>query len=251
MKIEKFSEEKEKMKIPFLIKDINSGIANAIRRSVLEIPVLAIDTVEFYHNDSTLYDEVLAHRIGLVPLRTTKTSAKTSFKLKAKGPCTVYSKELKNKGKSIVVYPDMPLVLLAKDQELELSAIADFGLGKEHAKYTPGLIWYNSFPIVKINGCGEKRDKQEIINVCPRKAISLNGDKLVIDPLKCDMCNACVNLTSGKDSCSIKIEPSENDFIFFVESFGHLEPREIFIEAVKSMDKNLDSLYKIVNKFKK
>ena len=49
------------------------GFINAVRRSVTEIPVLAIDEVEIFKNDSALYDEVLAHRIGLIPLKTEKS----------------------------------------------------------------------------------------------------------------------------------------------------------------------------------
>ena len=44
---------------------IPESLANAIRRSVSEIPVLAIDEVEIFKNDSALYDEFLAHRLGL------------------------------------------------------------------------------------------------------------------------------------------------------------------------------------------
>ena len=48
----------------------NDSLANAIRRSINEIPILAVDEVEIYKNDSALYDEFLAHRVGLVPLKT-------------------------------------------------------------------------------------------------------------------------------------------------------------------------------------
>ena len=47
----------------------NESLINAMRRSIREIPTLAIDEVEIIKNDSALYDEFLAHRIGLVPLK--------------------------------------------------------------------------------------------------------------------------------------------------------------------------------------
>lgn len=50
--------------------DANYSFANAIRRSVEEIYALAINEVEIFKNDSALYDEFLAHRIGLIPLKT-------------------------------------------------------------------------------------------------------------------------------------------------------------------------------------
>jgi hypothetical protein len=40
-----------------------------------EIPVLAVDSIEVSKNDSMLYDEMLALRIGLIPLKADKTFA--------------------------------------------------------------------------------------------------------------------------------------------------------------------------------
>ena len=50
----------------------NESLANAVRRSLSEVAILAVDEVEIFKNDSALYDEVLAHRIGLIPLKTDK-----------------------------------------------------------------------------------------------------------------------------------------------------------------------------------
>ncbi|UZE93677.1 MAG: DNA-directed RNA polymerase subunit D [Candidatus Pacearchaeota archaeon] len=259
IKIEKISKTKEK--ISFLVKGINNSIANSIRRNVLEIPILAIDTVEFSKNDSALYDEMLAHRIGLIPLKSTKTftprkkctckgkgclKCTAALKLKAKGPAMVNAKDLKTKGMEIV-YPEMPIVLLAKDQELQLTAQATLGTGREHAKFTPGLVWFNSFPIIDIKGCSECT---ECIDICPRKAISFKDKKLIIDPLKCDICEACVEFLKNKEKCSISIKPSEEDFIFYIESFGQLKSEEIFVDAINSLDNNLKEFEKQIKKFK-
>ena len=59
---------KDKEKLAFKT-DMNETLANAIRRSVFEIPMLSIEEVEFMKNDSALYDEVIAHRLGLLPLK--------------------------------------------------------------------------------------------------------------------------------------------------------------------------------------
>ena len=53
--------------------EIDESLANAIRRYVDQIPILAIDEVEISKNDSPLYDETVAHRIGLIPLKMEKT----------------------------------------------------------------------------------------------------------------------------------------------------------------------------------
>lgn len=49
---------------------IDAPIANAIRRILLaEVPTVAIETVYVHDNSSIVPDEMLAHRLGLVPLR--------------------------------------------------------------------------------------------------------------------------------------------------------------------------------------
>ncbi|MGC9148495.1 MAG: DNA-directed RNA polymerase subunit D [Sulfolobales archaeon] len=56
--------------IELLFSNIPLPILNAIRRIIqLEVPTLAIDEVIFYENSSPLYDEVISHRLGLIPLR--------------------------------------------------------------------------------------------------------------------------------------------------------------------------------------
>lgn len=258
MKIEKILKNKEK--VVFLVRGIRNSIANAIRRSTEEIPTLAIDSIEFYKNDSALYDEILAHRLGLIPLRAPKTfgtrekcsckgkgclKCTAMLKLKVKGPCTVYASDLKAKGVEIV-FGEMPIVVLAKDQELELTAEAILGKGKEHAKFVPGLLWFNSYPIITTKGC---EGCGECVGVCPKKAITIKGKEIIIDPLKCDLCNACIEFIKRKSKkCDIKIDPSVEDFIFFIESFGHLTPEEIFIEAIEVIDENLSTLVKTIKK---
>ena len=131
--------QKSQEKVSF-VTEADQSLLNAIRRSALEIPVLAIDEVEFHKNDSVLYDEILALRLALVPIETPKNMnmqekcsckgkgcarCSVQFKLVAKGPCTVYSKELK--GKTKPVYPDIPLGILIEGQELELIDRGKFG----------------------------------------------------------------------------------------------------------------------------
>jgi len=55
----------------FSIADTTTAFANALRRGIVnETPTMAIHRVEFRKNSSTLYDEMVAHRLGLIPLKT-------------------------------------------------------------------------------------------------------------------------------------------------------------------------------------
>lgn len=54
----------------FSLTGIDASIANAFRRILLaEVPTLAIEKVFVYNNTSVIADEVLAHRLGLIPLK--------------------------------------------------------------------------------------------------------------------------------------------------------------------------------------
>ena len=55
----------------FTIEGVDDAFINAVRRiSTVEVPTMAIETVEILKNDAKIFDEALAHRLGLVPLTT-------------------------------------------------------------------------------------------------------------------------------------------------------------------------------------
>ncbi|KAK2749233.1 DNA-directed RNA polymerase core subunit rpc40 [Myotisia sp. PD_48] len=54
----------------FSLIGVDASISNAFRRIIIEeIPSLAIEYVYIHNNTSVIQDEVLAHRLGLVPLK--------------------------------------------------------------------------------------------------------------------------------------------------------------------------------------
>ena len=56
-------------KIVFDIRGIDAAVANALRRILLaEVPTMAIETVYIENNTSIIQDEVLSHRLGLIPI---------------------------------------------------------------------------------------------------------------------------------------------------------------------------------------
>lgn len=56
--------------IEFDMIGIDASIANAFRRILIaEVPTMAIEKVHMYNNTSIVQDEVLAHRLGLIPIK--------------------------------------------------------------------------------------------------------------------------------------------------------------------------------------
>lgn len=250
---------KKQDRIAFFIEGINETIANSLRRSLQEVPVLAIDTVEFVKNDSALFDEVLAHRIGLLPLKTEKLSLQNecsckgkgcskctiAFKLEAKGPCTVYASDLK--GKAEFVYKKIPIVILAENQEIQLSAYARLGTAKEHTKFSPGLFYYKPAVTIAINkNCD---DCMDCVKACPLNILEIKDNKPIIQNIEdCDVCEACLEACNKKGKNALEIEKSNEKFIFTVESWGQLAARDIFAETTKILNDNLKQLEKKIEK---
>jgi len=213
--------------------DANESLANAIRRSIAEIFVLAIDEVEIFKNDSALYDEVLAQRLGLIPLKTEKgMSAKTKIDLKLSktSPGTVYAEDLD--GNADVVYPKIPIVMLGEGQKLELVATAILGRGIEHAKYIPGLCYYRHLLEVKSSPEADKIVQNSKGLIKPEK----KGSKWI-----CDLNESEANEIEEIDKGAVT---PANELLLIIESYGNMDAKDMLIKAIGALTDNLDEFEK-------
>jgi len=227
--------------------EMNISLANAIRRSVNEILTLAIDEVDIYRNDSALYDEIIAHRLGLIPLKSEKLTEYDKCSCKGKGcnKCTLELK-LNVEGREVlskdlgkeVVYNEMPIVLLENDQGLEVVAKARVGRGRVHAKFTPGLVFYREGVKITIAKDGEKHE--ELANLFPN-IFEFDGKLKSKDEWKCDLDQTDVDNFKG-----VEIKSTGN-LIFVIESWGQIKPEEIFTEAIAALEDNLSELSKALD----
>ncbi len=237
--IELLKKDKKSGRVTFILKNSTPAFVNALRRAMMEsVPVMSIEDVEFVQNDGVLYDEMVAHRLGLVPLTTDlkgydvrkpgdELSAKNSVKLvlRAKGPCTVYSEDLKSKDPKIKpVFSKIPITKLLKGQELELEATAVLGVGKEHVKFSPCLAWYTYKAKVIVNN--NHGDFEKFREKYPPQVFS-NGkiDAKLIE--QHNLFEAC----EGVNEEIVKVERDPSTFIFNIEPWGQLSPSEILASA--------------------
>jgi DNA-directed RNA polymerase subunit D len=219
--------------------DVDVSLANAIRRSVGEIQILAIDECDIYKNDSVLYDEVISHRMGLLSLKNQKMKSDQTveMKLKAKGKgggTEVLAGELAGD----VIYPETPIVLLAEGQELELVARARAGKGIDHAKFMPGLAYYKHLPKIKISGEGEKQT--ELAELYP-EVFEMFGEKIKVkNAAACDLDEDDMKAYPGVDISF------DDNLVFTIESWGQIEAKDIFAEACKALKGNLSEVAKAI-----
>jgi DNA-directed RNA polymerase subunit D len=246
--IEVISKDKNSGRITFLLKGANPGFANALRRIMQEeVPSMAIEDVEFKENSSALFDEMVAHRLGLLPLTSDlkgydiknpedELSAKNSVKLtlKAKGPCTVYAEDLKSKDPKIKpVFPKTPIVKLLKGQELELEATAVLGRGKQHMKFAPCLAWYSFKSKVTVNNSA--KDFAAFKDKFPSQVFKDNKiDAKLIEE------HNLYDAVDGVNEDIVKVEKDDSSFVFTVEPFGQLSVQEIVAAAADRLNELLE-----------
>ena len=154
----------------------------------------------------------------------------------------VYSKELI--GDLDVVYGKIPITSLNKNQELKLTATLILGKGSEHAKFSPGLMFYRNTPTIKI----DKDCPKGVVELCPQRILKSEDGKIVVsDASKCDMCEACIDFSKKAGKDSISITPT-NELIITLESFGQLDVKDIFKKSVEELKKDLAHVSKQISK---
>ncbi|WP_321506109.1 DNA-directed RNA polymerase subunit D [uncultured Methanoregula sp.] len=251
----------------FTLSGASPAFANAMRRAMIgEVPTLAIEDVRIYDNTSALFDEMLAHRIGLIPLTTDLSSYTTqatcscggagcpactsTYTLSVEGPRTVMSSDLiPQDPRAAPVYDNIPIVKLTKGQKLVIEARAVLNTGRIHAKWQPTLVCgYKNHPVVTVNdscdACGMCVDE------CPRDILEVKGKKVGVRNGKlpdCSMCKLCERacLASGiGDEPAIRITAEKDRYIFVVESDGSLPAKEIMNRALVYVKEQADELAK-------
>ena len=240
--------EKSKYKLVLVVEGISVEMINALRRIMLtEVPVMAIDEVIILKNDSPLYDEIISHRLGLIPLKTDLDVYKLPKECECSGygcplcqvsltcevtnttnaSLEVYSGDLKSNDPKIVpVDQFIPIVKIDKNNKIIVEAYAILGIAKEHVKWQAvSNVAFRYYPEIKFDTKTLKDSDENnlVVKMCPEKLFELasNGSlKLKEEYWKyCTLCKSCEKNTGGKISVSSK----EDVYIFSIESDGVLD----------------------------
>ena len=256
----------------FLIEDATPAQVNAIRRTLLaDVPTMAIETVEInqgiirdddgkeYESMAPLFDEIISHRLGLLPVPTDLDNyvfrdscecggvgcphCTITYIINKKGPCTVYSGDLIPVGNdnTLKIKDELiPIVELKENQALIAYAIAELGTGREHAKWQPvSGLGYTYYPTIHIDmkKCDVKCKK--LVDSCPAKAKKVDGNTVTIKKIE-----ACYDLTRCIDMCedAVKVEYDDSRIIMQYETDGSISAKDAIEYALLLLDENFRSL---------
>jgi len=248
------------------IEETAPYFVNSLRRiMVADLPKLAVDDVVIYDNTSALFDEIISHRLGLIPIPTDLDllvfrddctckgkgcpTCTVRYTLSKEGAGVVYSGDLQPAEKSWAIKEDkIPIVELFNDQRLILEVEAILGRGKTQAKWqavqAPGYRFMPSlnFDKKKLN------EVKEFVKNLPDGLVALKGEKLeILDINKLSMFESYIDKNNVD---FIEIKRDNTDIIFTFETDGALSPEEALINSSKILEEKYAEFGKLLGKLK-
>ncbi len=258
-------------KCSFVVDQVRPDVVNTIRRSLVsEVPKMAIDEVEFhmgpirdeegneYDSNSALFDEMIAHRLSMVPIPTDLENytfrdqcecggsgcphCTIIYVMNKKGPCTVYSGDLQPLGDmSLRIKEELiPIVKLKEKQALLIYATAVMGKGKTHAKWQPVTICgYMNYPKLVVNNDVKIDDPEAVIKVFPEGVLVIEKGKIVVKDLKpledkdpSYYESPILDALDGSEKKIIEISHEDNKFVFNFETDGSITSKDALSHAL-------------------
>jgi DNA-directed RNA polymerase subunit D len=246
------------------IEDVKPYFINSIRRIMLsELPKLSIQDVIIYDNTSALFDEIISHRLGLVPIPTDfklitfkdKCICKgkgcpnctVRYTLSKEGKGVVYSGDLQPAEKSWAISEDkIPIVELFNDQRLILEVEAILGKGRDHAKWQ-GVIAPRYKMELKIEFDKDKiKETKEFIEKLPKDIIELKGNKIELQDIS--KLSILESYLEKEKIDFIKINKDPTKVIFSFETDGSFTAKNAMLESVKILEDKYSQFSKLLKK---
>jgi len=195
--------------------------ANMVRRALTDVLIPATVAVTFQKNTSCFPDETLAHRIGLIPLRSAFAEHRPAT-ISAKGPCLVTAAHILAEDVD-VPHPDLLVVCLADGEELRCTLDIALQTGKDHARHSAAVA---PRAVRRHEGMQRQLGISEDVPLHTALPVECFCDETAYGTARCGEC------TGRKRSLVDKHAPEV--FIIEFETTGALSPLELFRRALES-----------------
>lgn len=248
------------------IEDAKPYFVNSFRRIMLsELPKLAVEDVVIYDNTTALFDEIIAHRLGMIPIPTDLSllsfrnecvckgkgcpNCTIRYTLSKEGEGVVYSGDLQPAEKSWAITEDkIPIVNLYGDQRLILEVEAVLGRGRDHAKWqavqAPKYRMETTIEFDKKN----VNEVKEFVNKLPKNLVEIKGNKLEIkDDKKLYILESLIE-KENVDFIHLTRDPDK--VIFSFETDGSFSAKDAILESSKILEKKYIELGKLLKNLK-
>jgi DNA-directed RNA polymerase subunit D len=238
------------------IEDTAVYFVNSLRRVMLaELPKLAIDDVIIYDNTSALFDEMIAHRLGLIPIPTDLKimafrnqckcegkgcpSCTVRYTLSKEGEGVVYSGDLQPEHPSFAITETLiPIVELGKEQRVILEVEAVLGRGRDHAKWQVVLAPRYDMETTIVVDKKRMSDVKAFLDDLPKDLVELKGDKL---ELKDGARFTTLETYLDKNTAEyIMVTKDQSKLIFSFETDGSMSAQAALQESISILTKKYE-----------
>ena len=200
MSLEITNENDEKVSVK--IKGVPLQYANALRRICLNgVPIYAVESIDILENSSVLADEGVAHRVGLIPLKTDLGASKDGNENDkimltldsgiSDETRTILSGDFKSQDDSVIpTSNNIPIVTLAPGQSIKIEAYARLGKGTEHARWNSANIATltdtekDDEKVLTVESTGALNPKHIILSSVEQLSSKLSEFKTIISEIK-------------------------------------------------------------------
>ncbi len=261
MKVKVLSQKDDALKV--LVEETEPAFINALRRVLIaDVPKMAIEDVEFhlgpiraedgkeYESVAPLFDEIVAHRLGLVPIPTDLAlynrredcptchgegcpSCTIIYSLNKRGPGLVTSADMEPIGDTKLRPKDqgIPIVQLAEGQAILIYATAQLGTGKEHAKWQPTHgVGYQYYPRLKA-GTRALDPFDPSVPFCTAHMLTTSLEEETVKlPDDCPTCRA---FQEAYKVDSVKISSDPTRFVLQFETDGSLPAKDVLLKGLE------------------
>ena len=253
-------DEMQPKQAAFTVIDTDVYLINSLRRIMLsELPKLAIENVIIYDNTTALFDEIISHRLGLIPIPTDLSllnfreectchdegcpSCTVRYTLSKEGEGMVYSGDLQANEESWRIKEDkIPIVELFNNQRLILEVEAVLGRGRDHAKWQPVIApGYRFIPTIHFD---QKRNDevQDFISMFPEGLVTMKKDTIELNDIK-DL-SVFESYLSKEKIDFITVELDEHHIQFHFQTDGSLDAKDAVLTSIEIFKEKLDEFEK-------